>query len=103
MSSSPASTTKTKITPNLGLKEPSMYKVIFVNDNTTTMEFVIEALMTTFGHSYDRALELTNEIHTEGSAPVAVLPYEIAEQKGIEVTQAARNAGYPLAVRLEAE
>jgi ATP-dependent Clp protease adapter protein ClpS len=41
------------------------------------------------------------DIHTQGSATVAVLPYEIAEQKGIEVTLNARTNGYPLQVRLE--
>jgi ATP-dependent Clp protease adapter protein ClpS len=41
------------------------------------------------------------DIHTQGAATVAVLPYEIAEQKGIEVTLNARTNGYPLQVRLE--
>ena len=103
MASSASPTTKTKIAPNLVLKEPPLYRVIFVNDNVTTMEFVVEALTEVFGHGLDRAMELTNEIHAEGSAVVSVLPYEMAEQKGIEVTQAARNQGFPLAVRLEKE
>ncbi len=33
------------------LKEPSLFKVIYVNDDATTMEFVVESLMTVFGHS----------------------------------------------------
>jgi ATP-dependent Clp protease adapter protein ClpS len=36
-----------------------------------------------------------------GSAVVAVLPYEIAEQKGIEITVDARNEGFPLQIKLE--
>jgi ATP-dependent Clp protease adapter protein ClpS len=48
-------------------------------------------------------MQLTTKIHEEGSAVVAVLPYEIAEQKGIEVTLDARNQGYPLQVKVEAE
>ena len=43
------------------------------------------------------------DIHEIGSAVVAVLPYEIAEQKGIEVTVLARNNNYPLQVKLEPE
>jgi ATP-dependent Clp protease adapter protein ClpS len=42
-------------------------------------------------------------IHDQGSAVVAVLPYEIAEQKGIEVTLDARSQGFPLQVKVEAE
>ena len=50
-----------------------------------------------------RAAELTEKIHTEGSAVVAVMPYEIAEQKGIEVTMEARTEGFPLQVKIEAD
>jgi ATP-dependent Clp protease adapter protein ClpS len=42
-------------------------------------------------------------IHEQGSAVVAVLPYEIAEQKGIEVTLDARQEGFPLQVKIESE
>jgi ATP-dependent Clp protease adapter protein ClpS len=41
------------------------------------------------------------KIHEDGSAVVATLPYEMAEQKGIEVTLLARNNGFPLNVKLE--
>ena len=41
------------------------------------------------------------KIHEDGSAVVAVYPYELAEQKGVEVTLAARRDGYPLEVRIE--
>jgi ATP-dependent Clp protease adapter protein ClpS len=43
------------------------------------------------------------DIHDKGSAVVAVLPYEIAEQKGIEVTLDARAQGFPLQVKVESE
>jgi ATP-dependent Clp protease adapter protein ClpS len=48
-------------------------------------------------------MNITTGIHESGSAIVAVLPYEIAEQKGIEVTMEARTEGYPLQVKIEAE
>ena len=94
---------KTRPTPNFDLKEPSMYKVIYINDDVTTMEFVIETLVTIFNHSPQSAEEVTIKVHNEGSAVVATLPYEMAEQKGVEVTQLARNNGFPLAVKLEPE
>ena len=93
--------TRTKVTPNPNLKEPPMYRVIYINDDVTTMEFVIESLVTVFNYTEEEALVLTQKIHEEGSSVVAVLPYEMAEQKGVEVTHLARNNGYPLVIKLE--
>jgi len=93
--------TKIKPIPNFDLKEPAMFKIIYINDNITTVEFVIESLITIFNHSPEKAQEITNKIHEEGSGIVAILPYEMAEQKGVEVTQLARNNSFPLQVKLE--
>jgi len=93
--------TRTKPQPNFDLKEPPMYRVIYINDEVTTMEFVVETLVTIFQYTPEAAQEITVKIHEDGSAVVAVLPYEMAEQKGVEVTQLARNNGFPLAVKLE--
>jgi ATP-dependent Clp protease adaptor protein ClpS len=67
------------------------------------MEFVVESLMNFFDYTPDTAVKITQDIHEAGSATVAVLPYEIAEQKGIEVTICARTANMPLQVKLEPE
>jgi ATP-dependent Clp protease adaptor protein ClpS len=67
------------------------------------MEFVIESLMEYFDYTVESAEKITIDIHEAGSAIVAVLPYEIAEQKGIEVTISARSQSYPLQVKLEPE
>ena len=93
--------TKTKIEPREDIKEPPLFKVIYLNDNQTTMEFVIESLIEHFDYNPSTAEKLTIDIHEAGSAVVAVLPYEMAEQKGIEVTVSARSEGYPLQVKLE--
>ena len=92
---------RTKTRPGVDTKEPPMFRVIYINDNQTAMEFVIESLIEHFGYSVDQAQDLTITIHEVGSAIVAVLPYEIAEQKGIEVTVKARSEGYPLQIKLE--
>jgi ATP-dependent Clp protease adaptor protein ClpS len=92
---------KTGTRPQIEMTEPPMFKVIYINDNTTAMEFVIESLMEHFQYSMEGAEQMTISIHEAGSAVVAVLPYEIAEQKGIEVTVSARTAGYPLQIKLE--
>jgi ATP-dependent Clp protease adaptor protein ClpS len=96
-------TVKPRIDPDLSVKEPPLFKVIYINDETTTVEFVIESLRSVFDYTEDDAEEITINIHKDGSAVVAVLPFEIAEQKGIEVTLLARNNGFPLQVKLEAE
>ena len=90
-----------RVKPNLALKEPPMYRVIYINDNSTSMEFVIESLIEHFEYSVLTAEKITQDIHAAGAATVAVLPYEIAEQKGIEITVSARNQGYPLQIKLE--
>ncbi len=93
--------TKTKI--DTSLSEPPMFKVIYLNDNQTTMEFVIETLMEFFNYTSQTAIKITEDINEQGSAVVAVLPYEVAEQKGIEVTVHARSNNYPLQIKLEPE
>ena len=92
-----------KIKPNLTLQEPPMFRVVYLNDDVTSMEFVIESLIEFFNYNPDTASTITVDIHEKGSAVVAVLPYEIAEQKGIEVTLQARSKGYPLQIKVEPE
>lgn len=81
--------------------EPPMFKVIYLNDEVTTVEFVMESLMGVFHYTPDTAEQITWDIHEHGSAVVAVLPYELAEQKGSEVLVSARSQQYPLQVKLE--
>lgn len=83
--------------------EPGKYKVVFYNDDSTPMEFVIAILMKIFRHSQEHSVELTMKIHNDGSAVAGVYSFEIAEQKGMEATNVARQSGYPLVVKVEAE
>ena len=85
------------------MREPPLFKIIYLNDNKTSMDFVIESLITHFEYTAETAVTITEDIHNSGSAVVAVLPYEIAEQKGIEVTLDARNHDFPLQIKLEPE
>lgn len=94
---------KTVIKPDLSLREPPLFKIIYLNDDVTTVEFVVDSLIDYFSYTQETAQGITQDIHDKGSAVVAVLPYEIAEQKGIEVTNSARSQGYPLQVKIESE
>jgi ATP-dependent Clp protease adaptor protein ClpS len=95
--------TKVKIKPNVGLQEPPLFRIIYINDEVTSMEFVVGSLVDYFNYTNDTAMNITKNIHETGSAVVAILPYEIAEQKGIEVTLDARARGFPLQVKVESE
>jgi len=96
-------TVRPRIEPKNNIPEPPQYRVIYINDETTTQEFVVETLKIVFHYDEGAAEALTMRVHEEGSAVVAVLPYEMAEQKGIEVTLLARNNGFPLQVKVEVD
>jgi ATP-dependent Clp protease adaptor protein ClpS len=90
---------KTKV----DLEIPSMWKVVFLNDDHTPMEFVIDVLQSIFKHSESKAKEITLEIHETGSAIAGVYAYEIAEHKGLQVTHLARSHSFPLQINIEKE
>ena len=83
------------------ITEPSKYKVVFLNDNSTPMDFVVSLLIEFFKHSNEIAHDLTVKIHNEGSGVVGVYTYEIAEQKSTEATNVCRSNGFPLRIILE--
>ena len=87
----------------IDITEPKRYKVLFLNDDKTPIEFVIELLMTVFKHSRESSEQITLTVHNEGSAVVGVYTYEIAEQKGVEATNVARQAGFPLQIKVDVE
>jgi len=85
------------------ISPPKYWKVIFLNDDQTPMEFVIDVLKTIFRHDEGKARELTLEVHESGSAVAGVYTYEIAEHKGTEASRAALENGFPLQIRVEEE
>ncbi len=85
-----------EVEEDIDVYEPKMWSVIFVNDDTTPMGFVISLLMSIFKHDIASAEELTLAIHNLGSAVVGEYTFEIAEAKAIEVTNLSRASGYPL-------
>ena len=85
------------------LNEPKKFKVIMLNDNYTTMEFVIEVLVNIFKKNQKEATDLTLKIHEKGSAICGIYPYEIALTKIKQVEYNARKAGFPLKAVIEEE
>ena len=84
-------------------KPPKLYKVILLNDDFTTMEFVVEVLQTFFAMGRERATEVMLKVHKEGSAVCGVYTREIAETKVTQVTDFAVQNGHPLRCSMEEE
>lgn len=97
--SSTATIEKDKVTDKF--QEPGMYKVLFLNDDITPMNFVVEVLKSIFRHSQSKAENITQDIHNNGSGIAGIYPFEIAEQKGVETTVLSRENGYPLSIKVE--
>ncbi len=83
------------------LKEPSLYNVIFHNDDYTTQEFVIEVLVEIFHKNFNEAQQLMMEVHNKGASIVGTYSYDIALTKLNHVTRLARSQGFPLKVTVE--
>jgi len=85
----------------ISLVEPGKWAVIFLNDDQTPMDFVIKMLIEHFQYNKEQSYSMMNKIHEEGKGVVAVLPYEIAEQKATEVKVSATQHQHPLEVKIE--
>ncbi len=83
------------------LDEPGLYDVLFLNDNITTMDFVVRVLKQIFGKTPEQAMAITQRIHKDGQGVVGSYTHEVAEQKGIEATLAARQENFPLQVKVK--
>lgn len=83
--------------------EPRQYKVVFHNDDFTTMEFVTEVLRQVFNKHADEAVTLMMKVHREGQAIVGIYSYDVAMTKAARATAMARNEGYPLKITCEPE
>jgi ATP-dependent Clp protease adaptor protein ClpS len=77
-------------------KEPEQYKVILLNDDYTTMEFVVSVLESVFQKSPAEAYRVMMAVHTQGRGIAGIYPWEVAETKADAVTTLARDAGFPL-------
>jgi ATP-dependent Clp protease adaptor protein ClpS len=95
--------TKQRETTKNRIKEPGKFKVIVLNDDHTPMDFVVALFVDVFKHNEKTAVDLTMKIHKEGSAVAGIYTYEIAEQKGLDATNLARDHGHPLQIKVEAE
>ena len=82
-------------------KRPSMWNIVFYNDDYTPMDFVEFVLKSVFHISTLDALALTLAVHTQGKGIAGTYTFEVAEQKQYEVMLAARVEEHPLRVEVE--
>jgi ATP-dependent Clp protease adaptor protein ClpS len=77
-------------------QEPTLYKVVLLNDDYTTMEFVVQILEGVFQKSPAEAYQVMMQVHVNGRGVAGVYPWELAETKAETVISLAREAGFPL-------
>lgn len=82
---------------------PKRYKVVILNDDYTSMEFVVYVLEKVFNKTPQAAVALMMAIHESGSGIAGVYSFEVAEMKVAIVTEMARSEEYPLRCYLEEE
>jgi len=85
------------------VKEPPKFKIIFINDDFTSMEFVIYVLRTIFHHDEASAYKIMMNVHINGKGVAGVFSKEIAETKREQTLSLARKEEFPLEVLIEAE
>jgi ATP-dependent Clp protease adaptor protein ClpS len=88
---------------HIEIKTPKKYVVYLLNDDFTTMDFVIKVLMLYFGHNPHSAFDIMMKVHKEGKAACGVYPFEIAETKVAHVHAYAKANSFPLRAILEEE
>ncbi|MFO7850727.1 MAG: ATP-dependent Clp protease adapter ClpS [Spirochaetia bacterium] len=84
-------------------KEPDMYRVVLLNDDYTTMDFVIYIIQKVFHKPAAEAAKIMMDVHKKGKGIVGVYPLDIARTKAGEVKKLAQEREYPLECIIEKE
>lgn len=83
------------------VRPPNMWKVIFHNDDKTSMEFVVHLLMAHFDKAMDAAIRIMMEVHEKGRGMAGIYTKEIARQKSNDSMEEARHHDFPLVLTIE--
>jgi ATP-dependent Clp protease adaptor protein ClpS len=82
-------------------KRPQLFQVVLINDDYTTMEFVVHVLEAVFDKGPAEAYRIMMEVHTQGRGVCGAYTYEVAETKVATVHEMARTEGFPLRAGIE--
>jgi len=92
-----------ELSADVELRKPKMYKVLLLNDDFTSMEFVVSTLMNIFHKNEEEAYAIMLRIHNQGSGLCGIYTHEIAETKVAQVLNSAKKSKFPLRAVMEEE
>jgi ATP-dependent Clp protease adaptor protein ClpS len=87
--------------PKARTKRPRLFHVVLINDDYTTMEFVVRTLEEIFDKGPAEAYRIMMEVHTRGRGVCGAYSFEVAETKVEAVHDSARAEGFPLRAGIE--
>jgi len=82
-------------------QDPKLFNVVLLNDDYTTMEFVLQILEELFQKSPAEAYRIMMQVHRNGRGLAGVYTWEVAETKADTVATLAGKSGYPLRATIE--
>lgn len=101
MADEPGTLSQTRTGTNQEIREPKLYRVILHNDDYTTMDFVIQVLVSVFHKQAPEAAKIMMDVHKKGKGACGIFTYDIAATKVALVYQMARKHEFPLKCSLE--
>lgn len=92
-----------ELNEDLEVEEPKKYNVFLLNDDYSTMDFVIDVLVKVFRKTINEAEAIMLSVHNNGKGLCGVYTFEIATTKVAQVKSLARDKGFPLKATMEEE
>jgi len=93
--------TKRELEGELCVREPKQYLVLLLNDDYSSMDFVIDVLMNVFHKTYQEAEQVMLDVHKKDKGVCGIYTHEVAETKVMQVSKLAREQGFPLKATME--
>ena len=83
------------------LKAPEDFNVVLLNDNYTSMDFVVDVLVLIFNKDEQEAERIMMDVHRKGRGVVGKYALDIALTKSEQVHSLAEQNNFPLRCVLE--
>lgn len=90
-----------RVEEEIEIKMPGLWRVIFHNDDRTTMDFVVFLLRRVFYKTTQESVDIMLTVHEKGYAMIGVYTHEIAENKMNICLRNANEQGFPFNVTIE--
>ena len=83
------------------ISEPELFRVVLLNDDFTTKDFVVAVLVAIFHKKTEDAVAIMEDVHRKGRGVVGTYPHDIAATRCLQVHEAAKSSGFPLRCVME--